>query len=87
MVLCEKYPRHKDTLFSVAGLKYVGLFDPHIKYQRVGQPMWSRTRTKERAPLMINCSKSPGFCIPMVPGLSGGHVTSSQRFSSRLGES
>lgn len=29
---------------------------------------------------MINCSKSPGFCIPMVPGLSSQHVTCSQHF-------
>lgn len=48
---------------------------------------WSWMGTKERPPLMINCSKSPGFCIPMVPRLSGHHVTCSQHFSSRLGES
>lgn len=36
--------------------------------------------TKERPPSMINCSKSPGFCIPMVPGLSSQHVTCSQHF-------
>lgn len=36
--------------------------------------------TKERPPSMINCSKSPGFCIPMVPRLSSQHVTCSQHF-------
>lgn len=55
----------------------------------ISKPLSARSwmGTKERPPLMINCSKSPGFCIPMVPGLSGHHVTCSQHFSSRLGES
>ncbi|KAK2843413.1 hypothetical protein Q7C36_011628 [Tachysurus vachellii] len=31
--------------------------------------------TKGSLTLMINGAKSPCFCIPMVPRLSGGHVT------------
>lgn len=55
-----------------------------MKYQSLCQA--ALNRDKKEAPLMINCSKSPGFFIPMVPGLSCSHVTCSQCFSSRLGE-
>ncbi|XP_019742663.1 uncharacterized protein LOC109526083 [Hippocampus comes] len=57
---------------------------PYVISKPLSAP--SSMGTKERPSLMINCSKSPGFCIPMVPRLSGRHVTCSQRFSSRLGK-
>lgn len=40
---------------------------------------------QRKGALMINSAKSSGFCIPMVPGLSGCHVTAGP-FSRRLGK-
>lgn len=51
---------------------------PYVISKPLSVPSW--IGTKERPPSMINCSKSPGFCIPMVPGLSSQHVTCSQHF-------
>lgn len=41
---------------------------------------------QRKGALMINSAKSSGFCIPMVPGLSGCHVTGPGHFLADWGK-
>lgn len=49
----------------------------NMKYQSACQHSWMGQR---KGTLMINSAKSSSFCIPMVLGLSGSHVTCSGHF-------
>lgn len=58
---------------------------PNGKYG-LSKPCQCSWMGQRKGALMINSVKSSGFCIPMVPGLSGCHVTRSGHFLADWGK-
>lgn len=64
---------------------WLGLQPADGKY-RVSKPCQHSWMGQRKGALMINSAKSSGFCIPMVPGLSGCHVTGPGHFLADWGK-
>lgn len=64
---------------------WLWLQPPDGKYG-LSKPCQHSWMGQRKGALMINSAKSSGFCIPMVPGLSGCHVTSPGHFLADWGK-
>lgn len=53
---------------------------------KLSKPCQHSSMGQREGALMINSAKSSGFCIPMVPGLSGCHVTGPGHFLADWGK-
>ncbi|GAA6106929.1 uncharacterized protein LOC109526083 [Tachysurus ichikawai] len=85
MAACDSHTM-SPQLAPLTGPWHLPGMDKFSKDHQQSRLTWPRMRdniricraergTKGSLTLMINGAKSPCFCIPMVPRLSGGHVT------------